>query len=236
MNDLIAAFLKEVLGYVPVLASVVASPRQTIPHRIYDRNAPLKDAMTFFGATLALLLVLQAPLVGSEHDYIKVAGPLLAIKIVTMLVFAASITFLFRVAGGHGGFIATLCASLYIVAPVYLFTVTLKLLGLGILTTGHPAETADLKAGALSFEQTMHLLTSEGSGTAMLITGLMLVYMIGVIGWYLVCWRIYRQIHDVSRLRSGLIYLVTWLLYAGTVHLDRFMQHAIFDGKPPPVF
>lgn len=228
MNELIAAFLKEIRDYVPVLASVVAAPRQTIPQRLYDRSAPLSDAMTFFGATLALSLILQAPLIGPENEYIKVAGTLLGVKIVLLLVFNAAIAILFRLAGGQGGFIATLCASLYIVAPVYLFAVTLKLLGLGILTGSDPELAAALKNGTQSLGQVMQTLPDKESGTALWLNALILVHFVGVSGWYLVCWKVYRQIHKVSRLRSGFIYFAAWLLYAGVVQLDQTMLLGLF--------
>jgi len=236
VNELISAFLKEVRGYVPVLASVVAAPRQAIPQRIYERSAPLSDAMTFFGATLALLLILQAPLIGPEYEYIKVAGTLLTVKIVMLMVFNAAVAILFRLAGGRGGFIATLCASLYIVAPVYLFAVTLKLLGLGILAGSHPEFAAALKSGAQSLGQVMQTLADQKSGTAMWLNLLMLFHLVGVSGWYLVCWKVYRQIHHVSRLRSGLIYIAAWLLYAGIVNFDKTMMRGLYGATPPSIF
>ena len=230
MNDLISALLKQIRGYIPVLAAVVATPRRTIPERLYQRSDPLGDAFTFFGVTLALSLLLQAPLVGSEHDFIKVAATLLALKIVMMLVFNGAIAILFKLVGGRGGFIATLGASLYIVAPGYLFAVTMKLFGLGIITGTDPMLASDLKNGEVALVQAMQTLSGAAPDVAMWINLLILVQLVVITGWYLVCWGVYRQIHEVSRFRSSLVYIAAWLFYAGVVNLDSVILRGLYGG------
>ena len=77
MKDLIETILKGLVAYLPVLVSIVATPRESIRKLIRDEPDALHRALSFCGLTLAIGFVLQAPLAQSEQDFTSYAGSML---------------------------------------------------------------------------------------------------------------------------------------------------------------
>jgi len=112
MKDLIDTILKGLAACLPVLVSIVATPRQSIGKLIAGEADALNRSLSFFALTLAIGFALQAPLAHSEQDFTTYAGSLLALRIVALVTFAGLILLFYRLVGGKGDYQSTLCACL----------------------------------------------------------------------------------------------------------------------------
>jgi hypothetical protein len=216
MKDLIEIILKGLAAYLPVLVSIVATPRQSIRKLINDEPEVLNRALSFCGLTLAIGFALQAPLAQSEQSFTTFAGSLLALRIIAVVTFAGFIVMFFRLVGGKGDYQSTLCACLYITSPVYLFLVVTSLIMLGIITHYDPGVAATWRSGQPLSEEQLQAFVHGAPTLAIGFLFLMLLQLLISIAWFMRCWGVYREIHAVSRLRSVLVYLLTialWYLY-----------------------
>lgn len=69
MKDLIEIILKGLAGYVPVLVSVVSTPKRSILKLIIDESDKLNKALIFCGITIAIGFAFQAPLLLVGQDF-----------------------------------------------------------------------------------------------------------------------------------------------------------------------
>jgi hypothetical protein len=235
MKDLLELIVKGLVGYVPVLASIVVSPRQSIQKLLAAEDEVLNKALAFCGLTLAIGFALQAPLAQSEDSFTTYAGSLAALRIVAVLTFAGFVMFFFRLVGGKGDYQSTLCACLYITSPIYLFLVITNLIMLGIITS-YDLEIAEIwRSGLPLTESQLQTFTHSAPALAAGFLLLLLLQVLISVVWFLRCWGVYREIHGVSRLRSALVYLLTtglWYLYwTGTLLILRGLN----KGLLPPI-
>ena len=213
MRDLIEIILKNLAGYVPVLVSIVTTPKHSILKLIIREPDKLNKALVFCGLTIAIGFMLQAPLLKMDQDFVTIAGSMLALKIIAILTFAGLIVMIFRLVGGEGDYETTLCAGLYIISPVYLLLVVTNMISLGILSTYNPEMAIMWRSGqGLSAEQIQEFI-NLALPLAVGFLFLQLFQLLIAIIWFLICWGIYRTIHQVSRARSTLVYLIATVLW-----------------------
>ena len=112
--------------------------------------------------------------------------------------------------GGKGSFEATLCAYLYVICPLYLALVVLDAVTLGALSSwNRDAALRWSLARELSQADIDALFAARpglGAGVALLLLAQILTMVI----WMLICWPVYRGIHQVSRLRSAVAYVLAF--------------------------
>ena len=231
MKDLIEAILKGLSSYIPMLASVVSNPKINIPRLVREPSDALRHALVFCGISVALAFVAQAPLLTAELDFTTAAGALFAIKLFELLLFNAVLMIVFKIIGGTGSFETTLTASLYIISPVYLFLIFTQIIGMGILAGGDPTIARDWRLGTLDFaspDWANFVLTYPGEAYAT--TALGLVSMIITLGWYIYCWSIYRTLHDLTRFRSALAYVIAFILFYAVAMLRIFAVRGLTGG------
>lgn len=233
MKDLIEAILKGLSSYIPMLASVVSNPKTNIPRLVREPSEPLRHALMFCGISVALAFIAQAPLLTGDIDFTTAAGALFAIKLFELLLFNAVLVLVFKLIGGTGSFETTLTASLYIISPIYLFLIFTQIIGMGILSGGDATIARNWRLGTLDFasaEWANFILAhpAEAYATA----ALALFSMAATIGWYIYCWSIYRDLHELTRFRSTLAYLIAFVLFYAVAMLRIFAVRGLTGGTP----
>lgn len=213
MKDLIEIILKGFLGYLPVLISVTTTPKPSILKLIANEPGKLNKALTFCFISIAIGFIFQAPLLKTSQDFVAIAGSILVIKIFAILTFAGVILLGFRLFGGIGDYETTLCAGLYITSPIYLFFVVTYVIGIGILSTHDPELALSWRLGQLTPEQNLSNLSPllASSFNVLLLSQFFISFV-----WFIVCWGTYRVIHQVSRVKSMLVYFfatIMWYVY-----------------------
>lgn len=233
VKDLIEAILKGLTAYIPLLAKVVSAPRTNVPRLVREPAEPLRHALIFCGISLAISFAVQAPLLAEGRDFTTTVGAFFLVKLFEVLLFNAILVLLFKLIGGTGSFEQTLTASLYISGPVYVFVTFAQIIGLGLLAGGDPRIAADLRFGTLDFAsprwtEFTSTYPMEGYG----LIALTLFTFTAVIAWFLHCWSIYRHLHNLSRLRSGLAYVIAFALFFAVALLRVLAVRGLTVGTP----
>lgn len=233
MKDLIEAILKGLTGYIPLLAKVVAAPRVNVPRLVNEPSDPLRHALVFCGISLAISFAVQAPLLAEGQDFVTSVGAFFLVKLFELLVFNAILVLLFKMIGGSGTFEQTLTVSLYVSGPVYVFVTFAQIIGLGLLAGQDTRIAMDLRFGTLDFTSPRwadftNTHPMEGYG----LIALSLFTIAAVIAWFLHCWSIYRHLHDLSRLRSGLAYIIAFALFFAVAFLRVLAVRGLTVGTP----
>ena len=235
MKELVEYILKGLAGYVPLLVSIVAAPKRTVSKLTTGEPDSLRKAMIFAGFTIALAFVFQAPLVPDGQDFVKVAGSLLVLKIIAYLTFAGLMLAAFRLVGGKGDYLTTLCACLYITSPVYLFQIVTHILNLGIISTYDPAF-ATIWNTNLSFnQQQIQDFIKLAPGAAIAVSAILVFQLLISVIWFLICWGVYRTIHQVSRVKSAFVYLITTGLWYSYWWLTVLAMKGLYGGVQFPM-
>lgn len=233
MKDLIEIILKGLAGYIPIVVSVITTPKLSILKLITDEPGKLNKALTFCGLTIAIGFAFQAPLLPTDQDFMTVAGSMLALKIIAILTFAGFILGGFRLVGGKGDYETTLCAGLYIISPIYLFLIVTNVIMIGIISS-YDSDLAVLwRSGeALSAEHIQTFLVSAPQLAIGFVILRIIQLLISLI-WFLICWGVYRSIHQVSKARSVLVYLIStalWYVYwISTVMIMRGLHGGVLS-------
>ncbi|MBW4531530.1 MAG: YIP1 family protein [Aphanothece saxicola GSE-SYN-MK-01-06B] len=235
MKELLELIWHEFFVYLPILTGIIQSPVRTMLSLLEDRQDRLNRAFSFYGITLAIGLAFQAPLLLKGQDFVSVAGSLLILRTIAILTFAGIIQIIFKWLGGKGDYESTLCACLYIVSPVYLFLVLWHILGVGILAT-HSAQLATAwRLGNVIPKVDLELLLKS---SPILATGFflaMVVRFVVSVLWFLICWKIYRHIHKVTKARSAVAYLVSMVLWFLYWNLIALIMKGLYGGSLSPI-
>lgn len=235
MKDLIEIILKNLVGYIPVLASVVSTPKRSILKLIADENDKLSKALIFVGITLAIGFAFQAPFLRKEQDFTTIVGSMIAFKIFAMLTFPGFILLVFRMFGGKGNYENTLCAYLYLCCPLYLFCLVLDVTIFGIISAHDPELAYAWRYVGISNQQIQEIINvSTLTGLSYLLLTLILVLSQFI--WLVICWGIFRNIHQVSRFRSTIAFLITAVAWWEFGKLCLLIIKGLHGGKVPPIY
>lgn len=231
MKDLIEAVLQSISKYIPLLVSVIANPRTTVPRLVHERDDPLRHALIFCGISIAITFVAQAPLLTAGQDFTTSAGALFMVKLFEVLVFNAILLMVFKLVGGTGTFEHTLSVSLYISGPIYLFVIFAQIIGLGLIASRDTELAFNWRYGVLDTTSSQWTaFVNAYPGASLGLTALALVTLGVVIGWYIYCWRIYRDLHGLTRWRSVLAYILAFVFFCGVAYLRSLIIRGLSAG------
>lgn len=110
VKDLLERVLKLLPGYLPDLASLVTRPKTAMLRWVGEAAGDLTRPLTFVGVSVAIGFLLQLPQLGKEDVFTTLVASMSAFKVLALVMFSAIIELVFRVAGGHASFSATLSA------------------------------------------------------------------------------------------------------------------------------
>jgi hypothetical protein len=126
VKDLLERILGQLPGYLPDLASLVTRPKTAILRWVGEAAGDLTRPLTFVGVSVAIGFLLQLPQLGKEDTFTTLVASMAVFKVLALVMCAAVIQLVFRVAGGHASFSATFSAYLYIVSALYIAGVILR--------------------------------------------------------------------------------------------------------------
>ena len=214
-----------------MLASVIADPKTNVPRLVSEPDDPLRHALLFCGISLAITFAAQAPLLADGQDFTATAGALLMVKLFEVLLFNAILVMIFKLIGGTGTFEQTLTASLYISSPVYLFVIFAQIIGVGLLAGGDPQIALSWRYGVLDYASPQWATFATTYPTeAYGLTILAPITFSVVIAWFIYCWSIYRELHNLTRWRSLLAYLLAFVLFLGVGYLRVLVVRGLGAG------
>jgi hypothetical protein len=236
VKDLLEHILKLLPGYLPDLASLVTRPKTAILRWIGEAAGDLTRPLTFVGVSVAIGFLLQLPQLGKEDVFTTLVASMSVFKVLALVMFAAIIQLVFRMAGGHASFAATFSAYLYIVSPLYIAGVILEIARLGILRAYDPAIAVAerLDPGRLVADterwRTFHA-AAPGFAFAYVLLSLATIFV--VLSWFIACWGAFRQLHGIARWRSALAGIVT--LGAGVIFFSglQYILLGMFGTRVP---
>jgi hypothetical protein len=231
MKEIVEYFWAHIARYFPTLISLTISPRTEVPSLLSRENEPLQAAMTFGALTFAFGVMMQAPLARGVADQPMLFAGAAAFKLIAVALFSATIFLAFRLVGGKGTFADTMSAYLYIVSPLYLVIVFFDVLVLGVLREYDEAAASDwLSKRQLPATYPIEMIQTDPHLSA-IIGAAIAAILVATIGWLLYCWRIYRDIHQVTFWRSGIAYFLSFLTVVLLGYLFEIYQTAITDSE-----
>ena len=234
MKDLVEILWRNLTLYIPVLAAVISAPRTTIALLLEEKDR-LAKALTFTGVTVAIGFLLQAPLTTEAADILTVGGSMIAYKLIAILVFAGVIMAAFRVVGGKGSFEATLCAYLYVICPLYLALVVLDAVTLGALASWNRDAALRWSLAREISQADIDALFAARPGLGAGVTLLLLAQILTMVIWMLICWPVYRAIHQVSRLRSAVAYVLAFAAVLALAPIFTLLLRGLHAGNLPTI-
>ncbi|MEL7465460.1 MAG: hypothetical protein AAFN79_15430 [Pseudomonadota bacterium] len=201
MKDLIQFIGGGLKDYLPLLVRIVAHPRTNI-RTLATKPEPLHQAVMFFGVTLAIVLLLNAPLLMSDGDFLPKIGVLAAYKLIEVALSALACVAVFRLLRGVAGYEPTLAAILYIFSPAYLLLMFTHLFATGVIASVHPdlAE-AHLRTGDLS-QGSYDAIAEIDISVSLIIFGASVIVLCAVFLWLAICWRVFAELNGFGRLRT----------------------------------
>lgn len=235
MKYLVEIILKNLTGYVPVLVSIIATPKRTILKLVTNETDKLNKALFFVGITIAIGFAFQAPLLYIGQDFLTVTGSMLAFKILAILAFSGVILMTFRLVRGKGNYETTLCAYLYLISPLYLLLVVLYVISIGIISTHDPDLALSWRSGQALSEEQIQELISAAPLMVISFTFLWLFQLLSPIIWFGICWGVFRKIHQVSLVRSTLAFLITIVIWFVFLVLNTLIMKGLYGGAIPSI-
>lgn len=238
MKDLLERILKQLPGYLPDLASLVTRPKTAILRWVGEAAGDLTRPLTFVGVSVAIGFLLQLPQLGKEDVFTTLVASMAVFKVLALVMFAAIIQLVFRMAGGHASFVATFSAYLYIVSPLYIAGVILEIARLGILRAYDPATAVAVRVDPdylVANTERWRTFQTAAPGLAVVYVILSLATIVVFLGWFVACWGAFRHLHGIARWRSTLAGVVT--LAAGVIFFSglQYILLGMFGARVPPL-
>jgi hypothetical protein len=238
VKDLLERILKQLPGYLPDLASLLTRPKTAMLRWVGEAAGDLTRPLTFVGVSVAIGFLLQLPQLGKEDVFTTLVASMAVFKVLALVMFAAVIQLVFRMAGGHASFSATFSAYLYIVSPLYIALVILEIARLGTLRAYNPtiAIAERLDPGHLFADADQwRTFSTAAPGFAFAYGLLSLANVIIVFSWFVACWGAFRHLHGIARWRSALAGVVT--LAAGAIFFSglQYVLLGMFGARVPPL-
>jgi hypothetical protein len=238
MKDLLEQIFKHLPTYAPDLVRLIGRPKATIAELAAGTPDDLTRASIFVGVSVAIGFALQAPTLAKEHDFLTVAGGMIAFKIVCILAFSAVIFVIMRLLGGSGDYPRTLTAHLYLISPLYLTGIVLELMARGVvrsydedIATRLLRNRALLTPGQPEFET----FVQAAPGLSLAYSALNVASVALLFGWGIACWGAFRRIHLISRLRSAIAGVLVALAMVLFVRVAYMIAIGIFGTEGMPL-
>ena len=230
--------LKLLPGYLPDLASLVTRPKTAMLGWVGEAAGDLTRPLTFVGVSVAIGFLLQLPQLGKEDVFTTLVASMAVFKVLALVMFAAIIQLVFRMAGGHASFAATFSAYLYIVSPLYIAGVILEIARLGILRAYDPAIAMAVRLDPdylVANMERWRTFNAAAPGLALVYVLLSVATILAVLGWFVACWGAFRHLHSIARWRSALAGVVA--LAAGVIFFSglQYVLLGMFGSRVPPL-
>jgi len=233
MKDLFEQILKYLPHYLTEFGAVFSGPKSFIATKLStDAGDAFGEALLFLGISLTLVLLMYTPLLPAGKDFWSFAIPYYVSYIIEIPLGAMVIRTAWWIVGGRAPARPFFIAYAYYVGVASVLIGAIDLVASGSLKTLDPQlyrEYSDALQKPQSMEDWVQSHTdllhryaqSYVTLTAAVIEGLgTLIITI----WGLVGWGAYRQLNGLSKLRSLVALIISWVLFVSVVLISRFID------------
>jgi hypothetical protein len=224
MKDLIDKILKYLPQYLMDFGLVFSGPKQFIAAKNVVAADALADAMLFLGISVALGLIMTAPLQPPGKDFWTHVGSHSVGILITVVLAATIVRVSWWIVGGRAS------AQSFFVTYAYFFGVMLVvLIGVLLVSEGlYKVFEPELYQQVITARQ-KKLPMPDLSGKVVPIVA-MAVFIVGYLimsFWAFLGWGAYRQLNGLSKLRSFCALMITGILTWPVVAISVFINAAI---------
>ena len=224
MKDLIDQILKYLPLYLTNFGSIFVGPKSFIASRNVSSDDAFGDALLFLGVSIALIIVMGAPLFPPGKDLWTHVGSVAIQALVTVSLSAMVVRTAWWIVGGRAS------ARSFFVTYAFFFGVALviisvvQLLSFGFFKVFEP----ELFGQFIAATQRRGVMP-DMSGDWVPLTALS-IYIVGyliICLWLFIAWGAYRNINGLSKLRSFLALMIAGILTWPVTAITVFVQSAI---------
>jgi hypothetical protein len=233
MKDLFEQILKYLPHYLMEFGSAFSGPKSFIATKLStDAGDAFGEALLFLGTSLALVLLMYAPLLPAGKDFWSFAIPYFVSYLITLPLAAMAIRGAWWIVGGRAP------ARLFFITYAYYFGVAsvllaaIELVAMGFFKTYDPQLYQEYFASIQKAQSMQDWLQSNTdlvhryaesyvTTIAAVISGLkyLIIFIWGLIGW-----GAYRQLNGLSKLRSFGALIVSWVFLLPVVAVAQFID------------
>ena len=234
MKDLFEQILKYLPHYLTEFGAVFSGPKSFIATKLStDAGDAFGEALLFLGISLTLVLLMYTPLLPAGKDFWSFAIPYYVSYIIEIPLAAMVIRTAWWIVGGRAPARPFFITYAYYVGVASVLIGAIDLVASGSFKTLDPQlyrEYSDaVQKAAQSMEDWVQshadlvhrFADSYVTLTAAVIEGLgtLIITIWGLIGW-----GAYRQLNGLSKLRSLVALIISWVLFVPVVLISRFVD------------
>lgn len=202
MKDLLEKILAYLPGYILDLARILSGPKQFVAERNKGTEGDLVKAFTFFGVSLSIFFILQGGFVAPK-DFLDNAIKDGILYLIFIAIFSVIIQVCWRIVGGKAEYQRFLITSAYYVGVFSIGLALGSLVFVGILRLLFP----DAYTWFVNFLHAPSLEAAYNPDPSVSV-GILLAFMAFLalmfltLVWEFIGWGAYREINQLSRIRS----------------------------------
>jgi hypothetical protein len=230
MKDLSDKLIAAIPVFVRQLVDLLRTPREFIEKIDLDSDAALKEALTFLAISFALAFIATIPMLPNNQNKEIAFGVSAVMAAVSYAVSLALLLVSWKMVGGKLTFRKFITVTSYFTGVSSLLFLIFTLLGFGVFN-GWDEEIAQLIHNG-GYADPVDLMKSTGYKVMWAVMGL--GFIVTFI-WIFHVWRTYRELNQVSRLRSAIAFLTFVLLSPLAIGLQ-FVMASSFSAAAPPAF
>ena len=214
MKELIDKLLAEIPAYARRFVDLITAPKRYVAHTDQNSETALQDAFTFLAVTFGLSYLVQLPLIAQSQNKQVLFGVSAVLTAMGFMLSVLALALSWKLVGGRVALRNIVIYSCYFGSISTVISLACTLVGVAIFKGFDPALASQVFGGEAT--DAVDLLKSAGYlwFLTLLGIGLLLVFV-----WLFSVWGAYRELTGVSKLRSGIAYvifvvlgLVSWLL------------------------
>ena len=233
MKDLFEQILKYLPHYLTEFGAVFSGPKSFIATTLSaDAGDAFGEALLFLGISLTLVLLMYTPLLPAGKDFWSFAIPYYVSYIIEIPLAAMVIRTAWWIVGGRAPARPFFIAYAYYVGVASVLIGAIDLVASGFFKTFDPQLYQEY-SGSFEKPQSMEdwvqshtdlihrYAQSYVTLTAGVISGLGTLI---IVIWGLIGWGAYRQLNGLSKLRSLVALIISWVLFIPVVLISRFID------------
>jgi hypothetical protein len=231
MQELIKKLLAALPLYCRQMLALLSGPRTAILQQDLDSDSALEQALTFIAVSFGIAYIGQIPLLPGGHSTAETFGILavglaFAFGLNVILVILA-----WRIVGGRLAGKKILIVTCYFCGVSTILCLAISLLALGTFKVMDPSLYQQYLSG--TFDDPSNSLKNGGYVAFLVLMGIAVVVVYAWIFWI---WGAYRQLMQLSRMRSGIAFFL-FTTFSPLLFLVQFLMTApiLMPRTTPPM-
>ena len=225
MKDWIGVAMMYIPQYIKDFGSLLSGPKRFMAQQNTIEEATFTRSLAFLGFSLALVVILQAPLLPTGTDlWIHAAGTGL-IALLAVSLSAITLRFAWRLVGGKANVRSFFVTCGYFFGVTFSLVAFFQLLYAGVFKTFAPDLYTQIREA--DFADSIQLTMNSDSLVPLLSAYILVVGFALVSIWDFVAWGAYRALNDLSKWRSFVALLIMGALEWPLISILLFVSVAI---------